>query len=169
MKSPAAISLVTFLLVLSGSALAQQTPPEPATVGVVHLLNSTANSIAPLEKQTATVRVRFSNITAEVKGERSPVRLKADAKQEFVVTPPTGVDPSHFEIYSMAGKNGKRQGSLVKDKPPASPAGAGKFQVNASKYGQASYKLVPAQTLPPGEYCLIPTGAVHDLYCFGIE
>ncbi len=40
--------------------------------------------------------------------------------------------------------------------------------LDVTKYGQASYKMTPAQQLLPGEYVLVATDST-DAYCFAVE
>lgn len=40
---------------------------------------------------------------------------------------------------------------------------------NVTKYGVTSYKIVPAQTLAPGDYAFTPPGETNDTFSFGVD
>jgi hypothetical protein len=163
------VYLVTPFVFLSRAPAQEKKLVEPEIIGLVHVLDSETSSIVPLERQTGKGRVGLRRAAAEITGQSSPVRIRALAKQEFVVNVPAGTDPSRFSIYVMDGKKGKRQTTTAKVGLFSDVVGGGTLQVNASKYGQSSYKLTPAQVLPPGEYCFSPPGESYDLFCFGIN
>jgi hypothetical protein len=43
------------------------------------------------------------------------------------------------------------------------------LQVRLEQYGSSSYRIIPEQPLPPGEYTLAVRGRFSELYCFGVD
>src|SRR5262249_45480935 len=81
-------------------------PPEPEALAVVYYLEQGAETLTPLEKQVASIRLDTSRMlfgvgggSAEINGAKSPVRLKADERLEFIVSVAPGTDPSKFMLY----------------------------------------------------------------------
>jgi hypothetical protein len=154
---------------------------EPEYLGIFYLLDLSTGNLTPLERQTAETKVKVKAMgyggaksTVEFKGEKSPVRFKEGQKLEFVVLVSSQqIDPQGIiQFFSLESKNGKRQLVIAK----ASSMGmSGKSVMseravpfNASKYGTSSFKITPAQNLPPGEYTLSAPGN-NDGFCFGID
>lgn len=138
---------------------------EPEAIGVFYWLNN--GSLVQLERQTAVIKVMFRE-TAELKGERSPIRIKSGQKQEFIVQLANGVDPNKYSLNQFKVKNGKRQVVLTKAMLLGAKSEVNTIFFNVSKYGSRSYKIVPAETLPPGEYGFNPSES-DDVFCFGID
>ena len=106
--------------------------------------------------------------SAEIKSERSPVRIDGDSAQDFVVSRPAGVDPSKFELFLMEVKKGKRRTVMASAKLFSVQVGKNSIAIAAKRYGNAAYKLSPVQKLPPREYCFSPSDS-NNSFCFGID
>lgn len=144
------------------------TAPEPEILSTVYYLDAAKNALTTLERQTAKGSSGMLRASAEVKSERSPVRIDADSAQDFVVSLPVGVDPSKFELFPMEVKKGKRRTVMVSAKLFSVQAGKNSIAIAAKRYGNAAYTLSPVQKLPVGEYCFSPSDS-NDAFCFGID
>lgn len=174
-----ALSLLTSLIIVDARQAKQS--EEPEYLSVFFYLNPADGALVSLERQTANVRTKIKAMgfgggeaVIEVKGGKSPVRFKTDQKLEFVVrVASTQIDPLNV-VQFIAWKSKKDKRSLVITKVGPMGAGgstnmtAGAVAFNASKYGQSSFKISPAQPLPPGEYAL-GTGDTGTAFCFGVD
>jgi hypothetical protein len=152
---------------------------EPEYLGVFFLLESSTGNLVPLERQTPEIKTKAAGIdgwkrTVEIRGDKSPVRFKEGQKLEFVVlvssqqTDPQGI----LRLFSLESTKGKRQMVLAKTNSMGTSTKTVMSEkavpFNATKYGTSSFKITPAQNLPPGEYLLDAPGT-HDEFCFGID
>lgn len=158
----------TFGLALLGAQ--DRRPPEPETLGILYHLDLAAGTLAPLERQVARVRLGVSRwmfgvggASAEISGERSPFRLTAGQKPEFVVRLAVGVDPNKFVLYLLQRKKGKR---TIRYGASGLPEDA--ILCRVTKSGEFSYKITPDQELTPGEYCFSPRDT-NDVFAFGLD
>ncbi len=176
------ISIIVLVAFLCQSAIAQekQTVKEPEYIGVFFYLEENGNLIA-LERQTPEAKMKVKALgyggaesLLRIKGDQSTVRFKADQKLVFVVRVASQtIDPiSVIEFYRFEVKKGYRQLTVAKAGTMGmnSKSTVSEFavQFNVAKYGESSFKVVPATTLAPGEYCLSGSGA-KDGFCFGID
>jgi hypothetical protein len=171
--------LVSLFIIASGQESGKV--QEPEYIGVFFLLEPATGNLIPLERQTPEGKIKLKAMgfgggesVLEVKGEKSPVRFRADQKLEFVVlvssqqTDPQGI----IQFFSLESKKGKRQlviskaGSMGMSGKSVTSERAVPF--NAAKYGASSFRIVPLQNLVPGEYGLGAPGN-HDGFCFGID
>lgn len=175
-------SVVSVLLLLSFVVAQEpQKAQEPEYLGIFYLLDSLTGNLVPLERQTPDYKMKVKAMgfgggesLLEFKGEKSPMRFKEGQKLEFVVLVSSQqIDPqSIVQFFALQPKSGKRRLSIAK----ASSMGmSGKSTMNekavsfnAAKYGTSSFKITPAQNLPPGEYAISTTSA-NDGFCFGID
>src|SRR5580704_16010189 len=171
------LSLVSILL-LSFPSFAQDTKVlEPENIGVVVYLDSAHNSLLDLEAQTITTKTKIKALgyggaksTAEIPGDKSPVRLSADQKLEFVVSLANGVDPKQLTLHRFDKAKDKRQVLLAKATMFGGSAHAGSIRVNILRHGQSSYRLIPAEPLLPGEYGFtFAISGSTDIFCFGVD
>jgi hypothetical protein len=145
---------------------------EPETIGVIYWRDPANNTLVPLDRQTAATKASGAftvKIRIQLKGQKASVRLKADPKPEFIVQLANGVDPNKFRLYPFKISGDKRE-SVV---GTASAFGGtkldqGTFSFNVTKYGQNSYKLIPTQPLPEGEYAFNAPDS-NEAFCFGID
>jgi hypothetical protein len=85
-----------------------------------------------------------------------------------VVSLASGVDPNKFELFPMEVKKGKRRTVIASEKMLTVEAGKSTIALEIKRYGRASYRLSPVQTLPAGEYCLSPSDS-NENFCWGID
>jgi hypothetical protein len=171
-------SATCLLFVLCQVAVGQEAKKvqEPDYLGVFFSLDSNTGNLSPLERQTPEAKWKSGlggvESSLEFKGERSPVRFKQGQRLEFVVLVSSQqMDPQGLvQFLSLEAKKGKRR--LVTGK---SALFGGKTSIsekaiafNAAKYGTSSFKITPAQNLPPGEYTLSQPDT-DDGFCFGID
>ncbi len=144
------------------------TVAEPEILGTVYYLDAANNALIPLERQTARASSGFFHSSAEVKSERSPIRITDDKSQDFIVSLPAGVDPSKFELFLMEVMKGKRRTVMASEKLFSVQTGKNSIATAEKRYGNSAYKISPTQTLPSGEYCFSPSDS-NDTFCFGID
>lgn len=160
---------VLFLFLSLSFCVAQQapaTPVEPKAIGVVYRLSPSTQELVRLPVEDAQEQGGARDprkIYVEVKGQQSSFRIKTGESTEFVFN--TG-NPEKVSIYLFEQKKNKRQvqtmmldirggGKLLKGLP-----------AEVSKYGESSYKLVPASPLTPGEYVIF---LGDQVYTFGVD
>lgn len=152
------------LLLIVGTAFCQEgVPLEPEAIGVVHVSDQQAKSLAPLERNVAQVVKGLLNMFFEIDGERSPVRVSHPGEQILLVALAGGADPTKIQLYAMESKRGKRKFTFAKGK-----GGAGNTSINVARYGKSSYRLNPVKPLQQGEYCFSVTTS-NDVFCFGVD
>ena len=178
----------TLVLLLVSVAWGQdeKKQPEPESLSVLYYLDSSDQLVA-LESPVLHVKHKprslgFAGGTTVyvVRGEKSPVRLKAESKPEFVVRLQGDIDPLEtVQFFHFDLENGSRVmhvadfdpfGRVSKLLPNSPPT-----DFNAVKQGKSSVKLIPIQTLLPGEYCamIAKLGQLSQsktpVYCFGVD
>jgi hypothetical protein len=178
------IYLLSCLLILyiSQPLIAQDIKHTPETeyIGLFAALDSSGKLI-DLERQTPEDKIKVKAMGfgggegfIQMKGETSPVRFKALQKIEFVVRVSSQqIDPvSIIQFFRMESKKGVRRLSISKVGIMAvgskSTVNQNAISFNAAKYGESSFRIVPASLLLPGEYCLSGPGN-KDGFCFGID
>jgi hypothetical protein len=171
------------ILFMSQSLIAQETKyvPETEYIGLFAALDSSSGKLIDLERQTPEDKIKIKAMGfgggegfIQMKGETSPIRFKALQKIEFVVRVSSQqIDPiSIIQFFRMESKKGVRRLSISKVGVMAvgskSTANQNAISFNAAKYGESSFRIVPASLLLPGEYCLSGPGN-KDGFCFGID
>jgi len=158
---------------------------ELGSPSVLYYLDSSAQ-LVPLEPQIVHVKHKFhalgfSGVTAvyQVGGEKSPVRLKAEQKPEFVVRFVGKLDPlESVQFYRFDGIEGSRVLPIedfdALGRPTKISLAPATVDFNAVKYGASSFKIIPIQKLAPGEYCFTVRLATKQErnssgFCFGID
>jgi hypothetical protein len=180
-------ALAALLLLFPAAAFGQnaKTPPEPASASTFYYLDFSAQ-LVPLESQVVQMKHNYRDLgfaggstIYQVKGDKSPMRLKANGKPEFVVRLEGGYDPleavwvRHFDavrgsrVMPIADFNALGNVSKVTLEPAV-------IDFNAAKYGSSSIKIVPIEPLTPGEYCLIIRAPGQlpkrtNAFCFGVD
>jgi hypothetical protein len=157
-----------------GFCKAQNTPAkpiEPSAIGVVYRLDPTSQELKKLPDEhwkQASHATGMNTLTysVEVSGDSSSFRLKASERVDFVFQ--TG-SPEKVSLYRFDQKKNKRRFDYEKghgyDLRQGLEAIRG-LPADVSKYGESSYKLVPASPLPPGEYAINIAG---EVYTFGVD
>ena len=159
------------LVVLSLSSCEAQSasskPLEPTSIGVVFFLNSSSQTLKPLQDEAWKAQGNgFFTATGsiQVSGESSSVRIAASDKTEFVFNIE---HPQNARLYRFTQKKHQRYFEIVKishggrtrENLPGIP-------VDITKFGESSYRLVPQSPLSPGEYVIL-TGP--KIFSFGID
>lgn len=177
-----AVLLILLTAPLSTRAQNAKKVQEPEYTNVFFALSTTDASLLPLERQTATLGGKVKALGfgggesfVEVKGERSPIRFKADQQLSFVVrldSPET--DPGRaVQFFSWQPKKNGR--SLVISKAggmgTSSTTGFADSAIpfDAGRYGESSAKVTPTKPLAPGEYGLGSPSGNPNLFSFGID
>ena len=174
--------LLGLVLVVSARSQEGTIPSEPDALSVLYYLDASAKLI-PLEYQLVQKKQKLHGLTGgenmySVRGQKSPMRIKAADKSNFVVRLKGSLDPVEaiqwFHVDVVDGSrvvpidNFNALGRVSKVTiPPV-------IDFNAAIFGASSFKLIPIHVLAPGEYCfLVKTGnglpkAVPG-FCFGVD
>lgn len=188
-----ALSVFSAVVILSLSlisfAQAATKTVEPEYIGVFVALNRSTGALIELERHTASQHTKLKALGfgggegyGEIPGERSPIRFQADAIPPFLVKVASQqADPrSSISLIRWTVTKGARRITLatVGAFGIGSKTGSGEnfLAFNATRYGETSFNIVPAQPLPPGEYALGPPpaglesyGKGQDSFSFGID
>lgn len=154
---------------------------EPAYLGTFSLLDPATGRLSDLERQIPEGRARAGFKDAQsymrIMGTRSPVRFKEGQHLEFVVLVRQGeVDPRDLiTFYSMKSEDDYRliirvntEVSFFGGVKSETDKGESEVGFDALQYGASSLKVVPTETLLPGEYALLAPGS-RAAFCFGID
>ena len=186
------LGLYLALLVVTPATGDEEAALEPEYIGTFHFLDREANQLVLLErpKQRIRSKARFhgfggGKVLAEFDGTKSPVRFKKGQKLEFVVRVSSrSIDPATllqlFVVESAdptkkqarRGIGGARAIVAIKQRSAWGSVSVdphGGLEFNAAKYGEESFRLVPAGELPPGEYALGFEDGSEYGYFFGID
>jgi hypothetical protein len=162
--------VISLLVLPLGISKAQNTPTkpvEPTAIGVVYRLDPVSQELKKLpDEQWKQVNGRnMLDVVIQVPGVGSSFRAKAGEKSEFVFK--TG-SPEKVSLYTFVLKKNKREFQIQKQPSRFNPATepVRGLSVEVSKFGESSYKLVPASPLTPGEYAII---IADELYTFGVD
>lgn len=139
-----------------------QPPPAPDVhpLNVVHFWNS-AGQIVPIE-HAAIVRLGGGGATWEIKGAKSPYRIRRAPAMLFLVWLPPGEDPNRIHLYRLSGGTARTPYSA------SGPGGAWRTVTLSISHAADSTGLAPVGELSPGEYAFVRSGS-SDAYCFGID
>jgi hypothetical protein len=156
---------VALVFITVGSAQDEKTF-EPEYFSVFYYLGA-SGQVIELERQTPN-QIRKGNKTLYViPGEKSPTRLNAGNKMEFVVRIVEKFDQARttMQLLRFEVQDGMRQLLMKKGNAAMNEAS---LRLDAEKYGSSSLKLVPSRELAPGEYCLTRT-TIGQGFCFGVD
>ena len=163
----ASATLALLLCFLAIGSAQEEKAIEPEFLSVFYFLGASGQALN-LERQIPDEIVKGGKLLLMVPGEKSPVRLNAGSKMQFIIRVTEGFDKAtstmqlmRFEIndgmrqlaVKMPGKNGEIENGL---------------NFKATKYGNSSLKLDPSPELVPGEYCLTRTTTIQG-FCFGVD
>jgi hypothetical protein len=178
-------TLVTILLAVS--ALGVTTPAQaeqgPEYNGVFQERDPSSGEYHGLEvavwSTQAKVHLGFiagATGSLVVAGGRSPIRFKAGEKMEFIVR-----EASHYgdpaltlQLFALQTKGAMRllpifnEGGFMGIGSGRKTAADYAVPFTAMQFGQHFIKVVPAEPLAPGEYCLGATGTENGS-CFGVD
>ena len=175
-------SLVVMLALVVGSCGAQEAIKKPIdvpSVGVVYLLDGQTNSLKTLPDEafkgghSSILKSAYSKAamvgSLDVSGLRSPFRVPT-GRPEFVFNYSS---PEQAKLFvSKSGKNERRfeSVSIAKDNSMTRLPG---IAFDLTEYGDSSYKLIPTNPLPPGEYAIVLAGSPQSkdkkLFTFGVD
>jgi hypothetical protein len=174
---------VTFVLCIfalvacHAAAWAQaQSTMVPEAIGEPYAIDPMRHTIIPLQKEMADVKfsaraLGFAGSTtrAELKGNRSNVRLTPSQIREFVIR---SVDPSRFKLYRLKSKKTRREvqmasvGALgLSGKTTLSKS---EIPLSITEYAPGCYRLRPEAQIVAGEYSISPSGS-NESYTFGVD
>lgn len=169
-----AILVLCTVLVMERNVLLQTAAVvEPETLGVIYLRDPNTGALLPLDREVSHVRASPGFFKAKAKlrvnGPSAKMRIKPTQKAEFIVQLAMGVDPNKIKLYKLDVGGGKRETVILTVVAfSGAKAELKTLTLDVTKYGQASYKMTPAQQLLPGEYVLVATDST-DAYCFAVE
>jgi hypothetical protein len=141
---------------------------EPENLSVFYSLGASGQAIE-LERQIPSEALKANKLLLAVPGEKSPVRLSAGSKIQFVVRVTEDFDKATatMQLMRFEARDGMRQ-LLVKKPTKNNLILETGLKLNAEKYGSSSLKLTPAEQLVPGEYCISRT-TIQQGFCFGVD
>jgi hypothetical protein len=129
---------------------------------VVHYWDP-AGPIVPVERASVVKVAAGAGEPAswEIKGAKSPFRVKRNPAMLFIVRLPEGVDANKIRLYRLSGGAVRR---------PYSTPGSNPYRTAPLSITNAgdSIGLAPVGELTDGEYAFIRTGS-SDAYCFGVD
>jgi hypothetical protein len=183
LKIPAA--MLSLILVVNARSQDGTRPSEPQSLSVLYYLDATTKLI-PLESQLVRRKQKLHSVgfaggemMYAMDGHKSPLRLKATDKSNFVVRLKAGLDPVEavqlFHIDVVDGsrvvpiENFNALGRVTKVTVTHAV-----IDFNAAIYGASSFKLVPLHALAAGEYCFLMKAGNQwprevPGFCFGID
>lgn len=154
--------------------------PEPEFIGTFFHLDQATGTLTPLERQTATASMEIRGLGfggaegyMQVRGERSSVRFQQGQPLHFVVrvASPQSDPLSLVHLVPLEEEDGNRRLSVGRASLfGGAQAGVGDVElpIKASRYGESSFLVSPAQNLAGGEYAF--AGQTEgEAFCFGID
>lgn len=160
----------------AGVSAPAQSTIMPEAIGEPYYIDPVQNTIVPLQKELASIKFSSrvlgfagSSTRAELKGNRSSVRLMPAQVPEFVIR---GVDPSRFKLYRFKSKKDKRElqmssrgvlglsGKVTLEKS--------EIPLSIAECGPTCYKLKSNVELDVGEYVISPVDS-NDSFTFGVD
>jgi hypothetical protein len=152
---------------------------EPEFNGEFRYFDPQTHALTTLERHDLALgghgTIISHQVTYEVAGSPSPVRIGTAQPQEFIVrlAIPDGVDPSDFiKLYALkstrkgrqlvVGKFGAYRGSKI-DRGEGSTV-----SITMARYGAGSFKIAPVAPLTPGEY-MLSAQSPHRGFLFGVD
>ena len=136
---------------------------EPELIGAVYFQNE-AGDLIPLERNNGTLRKGTRGSSWQMDGSRSPVRFPRGQKMLFVVRLANNVDAGGYQLLPLEPRTDGRWTKINPENGSVPRA----LPLSATKIGEATYSLTPAQDLTAGEYAFSPSNS-NDAYCFGID
>jgi hypothetical protein len=143
------------LLMSVGNCAGQITrsnPGEPPLVGVFFYLDQATQELKalPAEHSKTTVEGLRRNFI-EVSGTHSPFRIATNDKTEFIFKIE---HPEYARLFKFTAKKDYRHFEFMKSTFRTKDPDAS-INVNITKFGESSYKLIPQTPLERGEYGLL--------------
>ncbi len=157
-----------------------QSGPEPEYIGAFFHLDQATGTLTPLERQSATTSMEVRGLGfggAEgfmmVRGERSSVRFKQGQPLQFVVrvASPQSDPLSLVHLVPLEEGDGNRRLSVGRASLFGGAQGGigdAELPIKATRYGQSSFLISPAQELAGGEYAF-GGQKEGEAFCFGID
>jgi hypothetical protein len=142
-------------------------PTDAPTIGAVYFLDIPNQILRPLLDESWTARKFGDSGMIEVAGQHSAFRVTED-RPAFVYK--IG-NPQNAQIYALAAdtqdkKKVQRWFSLVHRAGRTEQVSPG-IPADITKFGESSFKVVPRQSLPPGEYTVFLSGS--KAFTFGVD
>jgi len=163
------LSFALLILVLSFGVVGSRQEGkvfEPLYSSVFYYLRPSGEALE-LERQTPNTIPKGTKVLFVVPGEKSPVRFSSGDGMQFVVRVEETFDKATatLQLFRFEGQDGARRLALKKEDVRKNRA---TLKLNAERYGISSLKVVPAQKLLPGEYCL-SRSTITQGFCFGVD
>jgi hypothetical protein len=167
MRRFASLLLLALPFAICNAQVPSANPVEPEAIGVAFHLDASGQTIKALPDEEWKQKSGVNGVRTyiEVSGHNSSFRIRSSDGTAFVFK--TG-SPEKVALYRFDLKGRNRQftvekmtsyltggTTLVKGLP-----------VEVVKYGESSFKLIPASPLTPGEYAISIAG---ELFTFGVD
>ena len=159
--------------VLGAAQTAEQSKAELEKIGVPFYLQGDklveVPRVSAKKKGQGLIVTAREKIKMEIKGKTAELKIQNDLKPAFVIALP-GKDPGHLALYPLKVKGDKREATVGSGGAfvGSSSRGAETFPVDFTRWGRDSYKVVPSQDLPPGEYGFSFAEST-EFFCFSVQ
>jgi hypothetical protein len=160
-------SALVFTLLIAVAGLARQEKAfEPEDFSTFYYLRASGQPVE-LERQATEAIPRGVKILFSIPGEKSPVRLNVADPMQFIVrvTEDLPRATATIQLFRFEPQNGKRQMLVRRSEFRSNKAS---LKILTERYGESSVRVVPAEKLAPGEYCVSRT-TIPQGYCFGVD
>ena len=169
-KMLSAVLLVLSLGICAGQSAARN-PLEPQEIGKVYLIDYSTQMLKALPGEPWKDELKGNHAMAaskvfnciRISGARSPFRIKAGDKAEFVFK--MG-DPENVALYAMEQKKKERLAYYAATDSQSTREQVPGLAVAITQFGRSAFKLVPSAPLAPGEY-MIYDG--DEVFTFGVD
>lgn len=148
-------------------------PPKP---DFIFYVDGQTNSLVALEAETPTFGGKAGtfgmSVSSSIIGERSPVRLRAGSKWDFLIRPSATAQKLNFRLTRFESKGGSRVVSLgTKVHVTSNSKKPGFLNFSSTPYGNSSVELTIPYDLVPGEYGFFVSASTGGFaaFCFGVD
>ncbi len=158
---------VTHGMIAAALCICAASAQEPSAYGVVYVTDGTPNGLRATEKQVGKVTKGPAANSVEIAGARSPVRIAATAKPQFLLKLEPGNTPGSWNLFRFAVESGTRKLAFVPNSREIKITAGQQLDFRAERTGGV-YRLIPLAPLGPGEYGFSPSGS-SDTFLFGVD
>lgn len=142
----------------------------PDTIGVVYFVTSEGSLVRLEHMRAKTTAGGFwkTKVAAEIKEQKSELRLPKQPQMTFLIRVASGIDPSKYELYAFRVAGGHREVVMAKGGWFKMQLQPGSLPFEITHVTESVYRFTPKGELPPGEYGFSPSDS-NDAYCFGVD
>jgi hypothetical protein len=175
------IAVVTMPGRLQAQNASEVSAAEPQYIDIFYAVDAHGRLI-DLEHQTVTYHNKvvplpgYASVKVVSKFKPNVASVRVPSTAQFIVRGHDHIDPAslyelrpleaskdHREFVTTQGHGSVFTGAKMTNLDQQALA------VRFEQYGSSSYRIIPEQPLPPGEYALAVRGRFSELYCFGVD